>query len=55
MPMPPKKEKRTQTYISDDGVIREVEVEVEIPNPMKRLFLFPEKDISNRDPVLLFP
>lgn len=41
----PKKEKRIEQRIVD-GELRDVEVEVEIVEPLKRLFLFPGKDSS---------
>ncbi|KIJ17772.1 hypothetical protein PAXINDRAFT_9714 [Paxillus involutus ATCC 200175] len=42
---PPKKEKRIETRIVD-GKVKEVEVEVEIVQPLKRLFLFHGKESS---------
>jgi hypothetical protein len=45
MQLPPKKETRIETRIID-GVKREVKVEVEVTPPIKRLFLFPGKEIS---------
>jgi hypothetical protein len=45
MRLPPKKEKRVEKRFVD-GVETAVEVEVELPMPpMKRLFLFPGKDV----------
>lgn len=41
----PKKEKRIEQRMVD-GELRDVEVEVEIVEPLKRLFLFPGKDSS---------
>lgn len=46
MPMPAKKEVRRETRVVD-GVPKVVEVEVEVPNQMKRLFLFPGKEIRS--------
>lgn len=44
--MPPKKkEKRIETRIVD-GYLKEVEVEVEVVQPLKRLFLFHGKETS---------
>ncbi|KAG0701394.1 hypothetical protein DFH29DRAFT_1000250 [Suillus ampliporus] len=44
--MPPaKKEKRIERRMVD-GVVREVEVEVEVVQPLKRLFLFPGKETA---------
>jgi len=40
MPMPRKMKKVKKTSIVDG---KEVEVEVEIPEPLKRLFLFPAR------------
>ena len=40
MSPPPQKERRTEVQLVD-GVKTEVEVEVEVAQPMKRLFLFP--------------
>jgi hypothetical protein len=45
MQLPPKKETRIETQIID-GVERQVKVEVEVTPPVKRLFLFPGKEIS---------
>ncbi|KIK95158.1 hypothetical protein PAXRUDRAFT_827273 [Paxillus rubicundulus Ve08.2h10] len=45
MMLPPKKEKRIETRIVD-GKAKEVEVEVEIVQPLKRLFLFHGKESS---------
>ncbi|KAH7885293.1 hypothetical protein F5I97DRAFT_1368381 [Phlebopus sp. FC_14] len=45
MMLPPKKEKRVETRIID-GEAKEVEVEVEIVQPLKRLFLFHGKETS---------
>lgn len=42
---PPKKEKRIETRIVD-GNLKEVEVEVEVVQPLKRLFLFHGKETS---------
>ncbi|KAF9221647.1 hypothetical protein BS17DRAFT_710807 [Gyrodon lividus] len=42
---PPKKEKRVETRIVD-GKLKDVEVEVEIIQPLKRLFLFHGKETS---------
>lgn len=42
---PPKKEKRIEMRIVD-GNLEEVEVEVEVVQPLKRLFLFPGKETS---------
>jgi hypothetical protein len=42
---PPKKEKRIETHVVD-GKLEEVEVEVEIVQPLKRLFLFHGKEVS---------
>lgn len=39
----PKKEKRIERRVVD-GKEQEVEVEVEVHQPLKRLFLFPGKD-----------
>ncbi|KAF8895375.1 hypothetical protein BD779DRAFT_1608967 [Infundibulicybe gibba] len=44
---PPKMEKRIQKQIVD-GVEVDVEVEVEIIEPLKRLFLFPSKEVIRR-------
>jgi len=45
MQLPPKKEKRVERRFVD-GVEKEVEIEVELPPaPLKRLFLFPGKDV----------
>lgn len=41
----PKKEKRMESRLVD-GELKEVEVEVEIVQPLKRLFLFPDKETS---------
>lgn len=46
MPMPAKKEVRRETRVVD-GVHKVVEVEVEVPNQMKRLFLFPGKEVRS--------
>lgn len=46
MPMPAKKEVRRETRVVD-GVPKVVEVEVEVPNQMKRLFLFPGKEVRS--------
>jgi hypothetical protein len=44
--MPPaKKERRVEQHIVD-GKVEEVEVEVEVVQPLKRLFLFPGKETS---------
>ncbi|KAF9241199.1 hypothetical protein BU15DRAFT_61145 [Melanogaster broomeanus] len=43
MPLP-KKERRIQTRLVD-GKLEEVEVEVEVVQPLKRLFLFPGKEV----------
>jgi hypothetical protein len=45
MPPIPKKEKRIQRQVVD-GEEQEVEVEVEITQPLKRLFLFSGKEAS---------
>jgi hypothetical protein len=45
MQLPPKKEKRIEMQVVN-GVEKEVEVEVEIIPPRKRLFLFAEKEVS---------
>ncbi|KAF8442960.1 hypothetical protein L210DRAFT_960769 [Boletus edulis BED1] len=45
MMLPPKKEKRIETRIVD-GYLKEVEVEVEVVQPLKRLFLFHGKETS---------
>lgn len=42
---PPKKEKRIETRVVD-GYLEQVEVEVEVPQPLKRLFLFHGKETS---------
>lgn len=45
MQLPPKKEKRVEKRFVN-GVEKEVVVEVELPPaPLKRLFLFPGKDV----------
>ena len=41
-----KKEKRIERRVVD-GVEQDVEVEVEIVAPLKRLFLFPDKEVRN--------
>ncbi|KAH9949843.1 hypothetical protein B0H21DRAFT_70272 [Amylocystis lapponica] len=46
MQLPPKKEKRIERRIVD-GEERDVEVEVEIVKPLKRLFLFPDKEVRD--------
>jgi len=43
MQLPPKKEKRVQKKMVD-GVEVDYEVEVEVVEPMKRLFLFPGRE-----------
>jgi len=43
MQLPPKKEKRVEKQVVD-GLVVDVEVEVEIVQPMKRLFLFPGRE-----------
>ena len=43
MQLPPKKEKRVEKK-GVDGVEVDVEVEVEVVEPMKRLFLFPGRE-----------
>jgi hypothetical protein len=45
MQLPLKKEKRIEKQVVDGNEV-EVEVEVEIFRPMKRLFLFPGKETS---------
>jgi hypothetical protein len=45
MQLPPKKEKRIETRMVDGRAV-DVEVEVEVVRPMKRLFLFPGKETS---------
>lgn len=42
--LPPKKEKRIERRVID-GEERDVEVEVEVVQPLKRLFLFPGKEV----------
>ncbi|KAG1745938.1 uncharacterized protein EDB91DRAFT_1080180 [Suillus paluster] len=44
--MPPAKKERRIEHRMVDGVIKEVEVEVEIVQPLKRLFLFPGKETT---------
>ncbi|KAI0322000.1 hypothetical protein OF83DRAFT_1050165 [Amylostereum chailletii] len=46
MPMPKRKEKRYERQVVD-GVARTVEVEVEVEPTMKRLFLFPGKEVRH--------
>jgi hypothetical protein len=45
MQLPPIKEKRIETRIVDGREV-DVEVEVEVVQPLKRLFLFPGKERS---------
>jgi hypothetical protein len=45
MQLPPKTEKRIETQVIDGKTV-DVEVEIEIVQPLKRLFLFPGKETS---------
>ncbi|EGN98340.1 hypothetical protein SERLA73DRAFT_161157 [Serpula lacrymans var. lacrymans S7.3] len=46
---PPKKEKRIEKRVVD-GEEKDIEVEIEIHQPLKRLFLFPDKDVTTERP-----